>query len=536
METASLKSFATWARRALINEVSARITAVLAPSSPERIELPRSVAALEGAVKEAGGADAGRAAVADRVAYTWFNRIIALRFMDANGYNGIGIVSPQEGVEIGQPEILAEAKRGSFDEAVSPAIRQKVSALLDGTRVSSDPQSEAYALLLTEYCRHWHSAMPFMFERAGDFTELLMPANLLADESVLNRAVAVMTKEVCKDVEVIGWLYQFYISELKDQINESRSIVGADQIAPVTQLFTPHWIVRYLVENSLGRMWIRSRPSSQICRQMGYFVKPVAGRYESGATVSSVEDLRVIDPACGSGHMLTYAFDLLYAIYQEEGYAPSSIPELILTRNLRGLEIDGRAAQLAAFALAMKARSRDRRFLQRKIHPEIVCIRPIAFDEDVAAQMANSVSSLSSPAGGAPISPDAIARLLYAFADADTFGSLIRIDIDATAALEMALPALEADTADLYLSAQFTKLRNLVRQAKALASHQYHIVIANPPYLGTRNVGPKLSGFAKKTYPDTKSDLYAMFIERSVELAVPASSVAMVTMHSWMFL
>ena len=264
METAPLKNFATWARTALIREVTARIAAVLAPGSSERVEQAKAVAALEKAVTAAGGGDKGRAAVADKVAYTWFNRIIALRFMDANGYTGIGVVSPQAGVEVGQPEILAEAKRGVIDtEVASQATRTAVAGLLDGTRASGDPQGEAYALLLADYCRYWNRAMPFMFEREGDFTELLIPANLLADDSVLNRSVKVLTEDVCKDVEVIGWLYQFYISERKDEVFagfKKNKKAGADEIPAATQLFTPHWIVRYLVENSLGRLWMLNRP------------------------------------------------------------------------------------------------------------------------------------------------------------------------------------------------------------------------------------------------------------------------------------
>src|SRR4051812_154841 len=235
METAPLKSFATWARSALIREVTARITAVLAPGSSERVEQADAVAALEKAVIAAGGGDKGRAAVADKVAYTWFNRIIALRFMDANGYTGIGVVSPQSGVLVGQPEILAEAKRGVIDtEIVTRSTRTTVAGLLDGTRASGDPQGEAYALLLADYCRHWNRAMPFMFEREGDFTELLIPSNLLADDSVLNRSVKVLTEHVCTDVEVIGWLYQFYISERKDEVFagfKKNKKAGADEIA-----------------------------------------------------------------------------------------------------------------------------------------------------------------------------------------------------------------------------------------------------------------------------------------------------------------
>jgi len=361
METAPLKSFATWARTALIREVTARIAVVQAPASTERVEQSKTVAALEKAINAAGGGDKGQAAVADRVAYTWFNRVIALRLMDANGYTGIGVVSPQAGVEGGQPEVLADAKRGNIDaEVVGRGTRETVAALLNGTRRSDDPQGEAYALLLAEYCRHWNRSMPFMFERDGDFTELLIPASLLADDSVLSRSVRVLTDDVCQDVEVIGWLYQFYISERKDEIFagfKKNKKAGVAEIPGATQLFTPHWIVRYLVENSLGRLWMLNRPSSRLVDQMAYYIAPVDDKTDF-LKISSPEELKVIDPACGSGHMLTYAFDLLYAIYEEAGYAPLAIPGLILEHNLYGTEIDPRAGSLAAFALSMKARAR----------------------------------------------------------------------------------------------------------------------------------------------------------------------------------
>ena len=315
METAPLKSFATWARTALIREVTARVAVALAPASPERVEQPKAVEALEKAINVASGGEKGRAAVADRVAYTWFNRLIALRFMDANGYTGIGVVSPQAGIGEGQPEILAEAKRGNIDAVVGTKTRETVMSLLNGTRRSEDPQGEAYALLLAYYCRHWNRTMPFMFEREGDYTELLIPANLLADDSVLNRAVRVLTEEVCRDVEVIGWLYQFYISERKDEVFagfKKNKRAGAAEIPAATQLFTPHWVVRYLVENSLGRLWMINRPSSRLAEQMEYYVAPLDQEPDVLKVVSSPEELKVLDPACGSGHMLTYAFDLLY--------------------------------------------------------------------------------------------------------------------------------------------------------------------------------------------------------------------------------
>ena len=381
METAPLKSFATSARTELIREVGARITAVLAQGSPERVEQPKAVTALERAIAGAGGGDKGKAHVADKVAYTWFNRIIALRFMDANGYTGIGVVSPAAD-QVGQPEVLAAAKRGQVDtDVVKGTNPATITGLLNGTRQPRpgvDAQAEAYALLLADYCRFWNAAMPFMFEREGDYTELLIPANLLADDSVLSRSVTVLTEDVCQDVEVIGWLYQFYISERKDEVFagfKKNKKAGADEIPAATQLFTPHWIVRYLVENSLGRLWMLNRPSSGLASQMDYYIAPVDEETDF-LKISKPEELKVIDPACGSGHMLTYAFDLLYAIYEEEGYAPSEIPGLILANNLYGTEIDPRAGALAAFALTMKAAARRKLFLKKPGRAEHLRARP----------------------------------------------------------------------------------------------------------------------------------------------------------------
>jgi hypothetical protein len=526
METAPLKNFATWARKELIREVTARIAAVLAPGSLERVEQAKAVAALEKAVTSAGGGDKGRAAVADRVAYTWFNRIIALRFMDANGYTGIGVVSPQAGVEVGQPEVLAEAKRGVIDtDIVSNAILKTVVALLDGTRASGDPQGEAYALLLEAYCNHWHKAMPFMFEREGDFTELLVPANLLADDSVLNRSVKVLTEDVCQDVEVIGWLYQFYISERKDEVFagfKKNKKAGAEEIPAATQLFTPHWIVRYLVENSLGRLWMLNRPNSSLVDRMDYYIAPVDEETDF-LKISKPEELKVIDPACGSGHMLTYAFDLLYAIYEEEGYGPAEIPGLILTHNLYGTEIDPRAGALAAFALTMKARAKQRTFFNKQVEPNICVIEPISFSPD-------ELDFLVTKDGD----KHAEEAFWNQFAEADTRGALIRPDRDLIARLSGWLDGLD-DGGDLLRADAITWAAKVIEQARYL-SPRYAVVVANPPYAGLGNLNGGFADWAKKAYPVTKTDLYSMFIERALGLAVRQGLVAMVTMQSWMSL
>ncbi len=525
METAPLKSFATWARKELIREVNARIAVVLAPASPQRVEQPQSVEALEKAVAAAGGGDKGRAAMADKVAYTWFNRIIALRFMDANGYTSVGVVSPQAGVETGQPEVLAEAKRGNIDTGVvAGKTGETVTSLLNGTRRSADAQGEAYALLLADYCRHWNRAMPFMFEREGDFTELLIPGNLLADDSVPSRAVKVLTKDVCQDVEVIGWLYQFYISERKDEVFagfKKNKKAGADEIPAATQLFTPHWIVRYLVENSLGRLWMLNRPTSHLVDQMQYYIAPVDEETDF-LKISRPEELKVVDPACGSGHMLTYAFDLLFAIYEEEGYAPADIPSLILTNNLYGVEIDPRAGALAAFALTMKARAKQRTFFNRQIEPNVCVLDPISFTQDEIAFLLTR--------GG---DKHAEAEFWNQFKDADTFGSLIQPDPELTVLLKRHIAQLD-DGGDILLADVLEWAERVIEQAEYLTS-RYTVAIANPPYMSTRNMSSEVSGFLSDRFPLAKYDLYSAFIDRCRRLVVSRGWVAMVTMQSWMF-
>lgn len=527
METAPLKSFATWARRELITQVSARLTAVPAPASPERVENQDAVTMLERDITAAGGGAKGKNAIADKVAYTWFNRIIALRFMDANGYTRVGVVSPAHGQHSGQPEILADAKRGIIDPTVVSNKRtlDKIIGLLDGTRPSTDAQGEAYTLLLAEYCLYWNRSMPFMFEREGDYTKLLIPSNLLAADSILTRVNTALTEEVCRDVEVIGWLYQFYISERKDEVFagfKKGKRAGAAEIPAATQLFTPHWIVRYLVENSVGRLWMLNHPSSRLVEQMDYYIPPVDEETDF-LKISTPEELKIIDPACGSGHMLTYAFDLLYAIYEEEGYTPSEIPGLILTHNLYGTEIDPRAGALAAFALTMKARAKQRTFLAKHAKPKICVLEPISFTPD-------ELDYLVTKDG------DKHAEELFwnQFAEADTFGSLIYPDSGLTAQLKRRLETLD-DHDDLLRSNTHNQAQEVIRQAQYL-SKRFTVTIANPPYMGSRNMSPVLRELANAAFPASKADLYSMFMEKALRQTEPAAYVAMVTMQNWMFL
>lgn len=526
MDTSALRSFATWARASLTREVNARITAVLAPAAHERIEQPQALAELEKEITNAGGGAKGQAAVADKVAYTWFNRLIALRFMDANHYTNTGVVSPPTGTTVGQPEVLADAKRGVYDpDVISQATRTTVTALLDGSRKSPDPQGEAYALLLADHCRYWNKAMPFMFERQGDYTELLIPANLLADDSVLNRALKVLTQDACQDVEVIGWLYQFYISERKDEVFagfKKGKKAGAQEIPAATQLFTPHWIVRYLVENSLGRLWLLNRPTSRLSEQMDYYIAPIDEETDY-LKITTPEELKVIDPACGSGHMLTYAFDLLYAIYEEEGYAPSDIPSLILTHNLHGTEIDPRAGALAAFALTMKARAKQRTFFNRRVTPRICVIQPITFTPEELKYLHTQDEGREQQHA-----------YWQQFQHADILGALIQPDPELTKKLAAHLDTLN-DNGDLFRTDTHKRAKQVIEQAQYLLP-RYSVAVANPPYMGSRNMSSVLVEYVRRQYRPARADLFSMFISRCLTLTVPHGHIAMVTMHGWMFL
>ena len=295
METTKLKKFAQHTRRLLLEQVGAKLSLVLYASSAARRESPQAVAQLEKQI-----AANGREQLIDKVAYTWFNRFCALRFMDVNGYTRIRVVSPADEGQF-QPEILAEAKAGHIDdERVPEKVRQQIQALLSGNAPSHDPQQEAYRLLVVAECNAFHSAMPYLFERIADYTELLMPDDLLSGNSILAYTREAMTPDTCQDVEVIGWLYQFYISEKKDSVFEGlkkNQKITAEDIPAATQLFTPHWIVRYLVENSLGRLWMLNHPNSALARQMDYYIKPEAAETDF-LKIDCPEDIKVCDPAC----------------------------------------------------------------------------------------------------------------------------------------------------------------------------------------------------------------------------------------------
>lgn len=519
MDTNVLKKFAQAARNLLIDQVRSKFDLVLDPDSAAWREHPQTMKELDAAV-----AKEGMTQIIEKVAYTWFNRFTALRFMDANRYTSVGVVSPAKGQT--RPEILADAMAGSLPDGAPASI----ASLLDGRTPSSDSQGEAYRLLLVHACNQWHGVMPFLFERIDDYTELLIPEDLLSQSSLLAELRAVMTEDACEDVEIIGWLYQFYISEKKDQVSagaRNGKKIAAENIPAATQLFTPHWVVRYLVENSLGRLWLLNRPHSRLAERMEYYIAPEEPETDF-LHIARPEEIRICDPAAGSGHMLTYAFDLLYAIYEEEGYNPIEIPPLILTHNLTGMEIDDRAGALAAFALAMKAMAKmgRRRFMQMDAKPDIRVFQNLNFTH---AEM----SDVAAMVGKNQLTGE-LRETFGQFEQGKNLGSLIVPKLpDPTRALRD-VKAQDVGC-DLLLGDLQERVVGVLRMAEAL-SQRYHVVVANPPYKLKRDLNNDLAKYLDNNYPQSKTDLYSAFIDRSVHLVKRLGYNALVTMESWMFL
>ncbi|MDB1475038.1 BREX-1 system adenine-specific DNA-methyltransferase PglX [Bifidobacterium adolescentis] len=543
MNTSKLQAFATDARRQLMNAVQTRLDAALVPNSDAQVDDPRAFAFLKREIEQAGGSEQGRKHVVERYSYRWFNRIIAFRYMDVHGFTGTPVVSPAGLTSTnGLPEVLAAAKRGEYDSRVfslqaNDKAKERIEGLLSGSILADDPQGLAYGLLLQSECRFWNRNLPFMFENvgkeAGRVDELLMPADLLAEGSVLRNAVEIMTPEDCGvddpsgNVEIIGWLYQYYISERKNEVMDGfkkNHKAGAEEIPAATQLFTPDWIVRYLVQNTVGRLWMQSHPDSQLYKNWDYYIWPSendAAGDEDILKIQTPEDLTVCDPACGSGHMLTYAFDLLYEIYEEEGYAPSDIPSLILKYNLYGMEIDERAASLAAFALTMKARSRSRRFFKKQVEPNIQRIAPIPFEEGDVADL-NDLYQV-----------DLDFTVWNTYAKADVYGSLIQppqelVDLAASA------EDTEAETT-LFDSLLRERVEEVFVQTRYLA-RKYAAVVANPPYMGAKNMSGELKQFVQDHYEDGKADLFAAFIYRLLGMVPEHGQLGFMTPYVWMFI
>lgn len=517
MDTNRLKRFAQTARKKLLEAVADKLRFAIGENSPARRKTPRAVVELEKNIREKG-----EAAVIDFVAYTWFNRFCALRYMDVMGYNPVRVVSPLPGHF--QPEILEEAKGNSFSDEIPAATRMMIRDILASERPNA--QLEVYKLLLVAICNAYNKPMPFLFQPINDYTELLMPDDLLSGSSILALTREAILPEVAeKGVEVIGWLYQFYISEKKDEV--MGKTVKTEDIPAATQLFTPDWIVRYLVENSLGRLWMLNHPASRLAEFMEYYI-PATEQDADFLKVMSPEELKVCDPCCGSGHMLTYAFDLLVKIYEEAGFSPREIPSLILKNNLHGIEIDPRAGELAAFALTMKAREHDSRFLRRENAPKpnICVLQNVTFDDEEFKSYMDFI--------GRDLFTAALQTTLRQFEKADCFGSLIVPQLTDSAAVLAELESRDV-SGQLFLTSIHQKVLAVIRQAEYLSPH-YHVVVTNPPYMGSKGMNADLKKFAETKYSDSKFDLFAMFMERCLELVQKHGTIGMITMQSWMFL
>lgn len=514
MDTKELERFCPWARQELVDAVR-RGMVQLGVDEAGRGQWPAGSEAVAGRALSpeertrrdrlmAGAAAAGDAAFAEREAYSWFNRLMALRYMELHGLLPWGgrALSAADGSFA--PELATRA-------ADLPLPGLDRAAYLERAAESDD--EGAFRLALEAACAELAGALPGVFEGASCD---LLPKGLLArgEHNVIQHLVEDVPEASWEDVEALGWAYQFYNSERKDEFFKSKRKAAAEDIAPATQLFTPDWIVRYMVQNSLGRLWMLNNPESPLKQQMEFYIEPDA-EHEDFLRVSGPEEITFCDPACGSGHILVYAFQLLTEMYRERGWRDRDIARSILESNLSGYEIDPRGAQIAQTALCMEALSLDRRWLSRGVAADVRVLGNIELDEEqlpetyVKRELADAIRHLGEVGSLLDPSPADLAALDAAIAD--------------------------AGAADLLGSALRDQLQEARGQLGAL-SRRFDVVVANPPYMGSSSFNPFVAKWIKKRYPDSCRDLCTAFIERGYKLAKERGYAAMVTMQSWMFL
>ena len=537
MNKNAIQKFAIWARNELIAQVSQRAyqygidesgfgdasadtlngRLLTAEEKSQRQELIKQI-------KEKGYKQ-----VMEEVAYTWFNRFIALRFMEVNNYlpSHIRVFSDASGAF--KPEILNDVLHLDLPGLDSGKVAEYIE--------SNDTEALYRYLLLTQ-CNALNSALPVMFERMGGYTEMLLPNNILRQDSVLGHMVSDIPEEDWQDaVQIIGWLYQYYNTELKDdtfaQLKKNVKITK-ERIPAATQLFTPDWIVRYMVENSLGRLWLEGHPNAELHDGWKYYLDEA--EQEPGVEVQLAklreeyktikpEEIKVIDPCMGSGHILVYAFDVLMQIYTSAGWDQREAAQSILKNNLYGLDIDDRAAQLAYFAVMMKARQYDRRLLSRGIQPNIYSIR----ESNGIQAMTIEYFHNNDPKLKADIE-----SIVTEMRDAKEYGSILSITPVDFAGLYARFDEIREDINMMQMSAM-DELLPLVKCAEVLA-RKYDVVVTNPPYMGSSGMSAKLSDYLKSNYPCSKGDLFAVFIERCLTMSKSHEYVSLITQQSWMFL
>ena len=538
MNKNAIKKFATEARRELISRVSQR--ALKYGISDQEVGNPnddsvgghllsatekKQRAALIAQIQEKGYEQ-----VMEEVAYTWFNRFSALRFMEVNGYLPTKVRVFTDENNAFKPQILTEAihmELGGLD-------MEKVYAYKE-----ANDEDELYKYLLITQCNALNSVLPGMFQKIADYTELLFPDNLLREDSVVQQMIELVPEEDWKDaVQIIGWLYQYYNSEKKDDVFaalKKNVKITKENIPAATQLFTPDWIVRYMVENSLGRLWVEGHPNDELKSQWKYYLEEAEQEPKVQAQLAEIhkeyaaltpDQLKVIDPCSGSGHILAYMFDVLMQIYESYGYTTREAVASIVENNLYGLDIDDRAAQLAYFAVMMKARQYDRRFFSRGIQPHVYAIvESNHVDKFAVDYFCNGDAKLKK----------AMDTIISELHDAKEYGSIINITPQNWDALYARFDEIENESILSIYSDAALELKPMMQVAQTLAQ-KYDVVVTNPPYMGSSGMSAKLLEFVKKKYPDSKSDLFAVFIERCGMLTKRGGYQSMITQHAWMFL
>ncbi|MFL4281106.1 BREX-1 system adenine-specific DNA-methyltransferase PglX, partial [Escherichia coli] len=567
MNTNNIKKYAPKARREFMDAVAKRLN-TFGITANKKGELQIAEANLQGSVLQIAGNSfdgklaeprkrivarsqkLGYAQLIEQVAYTWFNRLCAIRYMEIHDYLGHGF------------RVLSHPDNPKGFEIIDHAQDAADELGLDRARIvelklAGNKDEELYRELLLGQCHKLHEAMPFLFDALDDETELLLPDNLTRTDSILRGLVDGIPEEDWQQVEVIGWLYQFYISEKKDQV--MGKVVKSEDIPAATQLFTPNWIVKYLVQNSVGRQWLQTYPDSAIKTQMEYYIEPAEQSDEVNQQLKAItpesiepETIKVLDPACGSGHILIEAYNVLKAIYEERGFRSRDIPKMILENNLYGLDIDDRAAQLSGFALMMMARDDDKRIFTRNVRLNVLSLQESNhIDLPTLWRALNLSGSWQSGTSQGLFSDEEqdlssfnadnryqlLKRTLARFTQAKTFGSLIDVPSDDHEQLKELLSTLVElqESGDSMQKPAAKQLIEFVHQALVL-SIRYDAVIANPPYMGSKGMNAGLKDFAKKNYPNSKSDLFAIFMERAFKLLSQYGFNAQINMQSWMFL
>ena len=543
METSNIKSYAPKARLEFMDAVAKRLN-TFGISINKKGGLQVTEAIIQGSVLQIGdnnfdsklaparqrlvqkSEQLGYAQLVEQAAYTWFNRLCAIRYMEIHGYLGHGfrVLSHPNGDK--RFEILDHA------QDVAEELGSNRDHIID-LKLAGNKNEELYRELLLGQCHKLHEAMPFLFESLNDETELLLPDNLTRTDSILRGLVDGIPEEDWQQVEVIGWLYQFYISEKKDQV--IGKVVKTEDIPAATQLFTPNWIVKYMVQNSLGAQWLATYPESPLKAQMEYYIEPAEQTDEVNAQLKAItpeslnpEELTLIDPASGSGHILVEAYDLFKAIYLERGYRQRDIAQLVLEKNLFGLDIDQRAAQLTGFALMMKGREDDRRLFERGIKLNIM-----AMVDSSSVDVDTLVHGTDLSQYG--LTAEDLTALKDLFEHATTFGSLIQVP----KTLAQKLPALkqlsETNSQDMFVKEVLEQLAPLVLQAEILAV-QYDAVVANPPYIGSKYHVPVLKKYLKNNYSGYEKDFFSAFINRNIAFGKLKGSLSILAPYVWMFI